>query len=693
MFAQNEKISERQWKRLMTLELFGVTTLLLPAILCGTVRRDGVTALFLGMGLALLYGCLLNRAGKTMRENQRTGKNGGIFYEIFLFLMIVEMIVMGIWVLNLVAEMCRDILLVGSDIRFVLISFALVCAVGACKGMECRGRMAEVLYLFLLVPFLILLILAAGKVEVDRMPPLFTEPVGTIAAGSYEVFLVFQGLMLGFFAMKYVDRAEAFTRVLRYSIISNALFCFALMITAVGVFGLGGAASQRWMAVNLMTTPDFFGGIVERLDVLMVTIWIVSLFFFVSGCMLHGGVMTGRLLRLHRKWTGVLGVAVLVTAGSLLMGNKEYSYYVYVNYMKYIGVPLAVGILLLMVFFSGKRKPGTMAGLLCCCVLLGSLTGCGKRVELDMREFVLALGVDWTGDKVKYYYDGSDTIALETDHFYEFQSAYGQQADKYLDYNHLKVVIIGEKLASDREKMKEFLLYIENNELFARNTKLFFAKEDLEEIFRAGGELDENLGEYLENMYIDSNYYVEEQSASLGDFMSHEHEPDEAFLVPVLSVRSHKPAVEHYGLVREGVWSGTVDVEEANLIFLGNGVKTGWQLIVQEPYAVEMERVSRELAFSGEDAVEAQLTIHVRGNVVNNRVTDEAYKRELETLLEKKLETAYEATVEKWRTWDVLHLYQSLGSHDRRLWKVYQNRKGDFCREVHVRIQVDVTIL
>lgn len=704
MFSSNERISTRQFKRLLTLELFGVTTVLLPAILCQTVKRDGMTALLGGLILVFFYALLLRQVGKHAgRSLQKTLKEKNrLIYEIFLFVMLIQMLLMGIWVLTLASEMSRDILLEGMDLRLVILTFAFVSVIGAFKGMECRGRMAEVIYLYLLIPFLVLLVLAARKANVENVPPIFTEPPKVIANGSYEVFIVFQGVTLGFFALPYLKNQKDFFRGVRKSIVINGLFCFLLLLVSICIFGLQGAASQKWLAVNLMTTPEMPGGIMERLDVLMVTIWIVSLFFFVSGSIFYGGKMTGRLFRLQREKTGVMIMAVLIVAGSMLVESREFAYFVYMNYMKYIGVPL---LLVILVWILWKLKPERLVGVAAALLLVVCLTGCAKGVELEDREFVLTLGVDWDGENVQFYYDtsemgtdsgggegGQSVMKINADAFYQLRSAYGQQSDKYLDCNHLKAVIIGKNLAENSEQLEEFLKYIETNELFARNVKLFFA-EDIESIFALCPDMNTVLGEYLENVYIDSSYYVEGQSSTLGELIGHWHDSGEVLLVPVLQAKAGKPLITNYAVTKQVQWVKQLSIAEANLVFLGNGIHVQVEVPVDKAYMIQLTRSSREIDFRENKLLTAKLTITLQGQVINEEIKSEKKKREIEKALEKKLEDLYASVLPELRPFDVLHLYRTLGLHNRALWEKYQDNREQFLKDVQIDVKVDANIM
>lgn len=56
MFSENNRISGRQMYRLMTYDLLGIGTLLVPQMLAKTAGRDGILSIGIGMAAALAYG-------------------------------------------------------------------------------------------------------------------------------------------------------------------------------------------------------------------------------------------------------------------------------------------------------------------------------------------------------------------------------------------------------------------------------------------------------------------------------------------------------------------------------------------------------------------------------------------------------------------------------------------------------------
>lgn len=69
MFSENNRISGRQMYRLMTYDLLGIGTLLVPQMLAKTAGRDGILSIGIGMAAALAYLWILRRLAPPAQES------------------------------------------------------------------------------------------------------------------------------------------------------------------------------------------------------------------------------------------------------------------------------------------------------------------------------------------------------------------------------------------------------------------------------------------------------------------------------------------------------------------------------------------------------------------------------------------------------------------------------------------------
>lgn len=358
MFSENDKISKRQLQRLLTLELFGMTTLLLPGLLCKRAGRDGLAALVVGMLFVTIFAILMCSLIKKADGDvfgyikKCFGRTGSDFVTLWF---LIQTVMLGSFALCLCGDLIRSVLLTNIDTKWIIISFWLVCTYGASKGIECRGRMSEVIFWPFLLPFVIVLIVAARGIHVEYLTSVLANNKMNLLEGGYEVLVIFQGLLLNLFTLPYLDDKKSAPGCIRQSILWNCFFCACLFLIVVGVFGANTAAAQKWPVIVLMTTTGIFGGFIRRLDVFMIAIWIFALFFLLSGCIFYGQKLTERLFEVKKNKKIDIGVAVLILLGALAVGSKSIAYYVYKNYMFYIGIPVVVLIFILLLII-GKVK-------------------------------------------------------------------------------------------------------------------------------------------------------------------------------------------------------------------------------------------------------------------------------------------------------------------------------------------------
>lgn len=362
MFSENDKISKRQLQRLLTLELFGMTTLLLPGLLCHRAGRDGLAALVVGMFFVVIFAMLMCGLIKKADGDifgymkKCLGKTGSDFVT---FWFLIQTVILGSFVLCLCGELIRSVLLPNMDTAWIIISFWLICMYGASKGIECRGRMSEVVFWPFMIPFIIVLIVAARGIHVEYMSAVLAENEIDVFWGGYEVLVIFQGLLLNLFTLPYLEKKRSAPSCIRHSILWNGFFCACLFLIVIGVFGANTAAAQKWPVIILMTTTGVLGGFIKRLDIFMIAIWIAALFFLLSGSIFYGQKLTEKLFEIKQSIKTDLIIAVLILFGALAVGSRSMAYYIYKNYMFYIGIPVVVLIFILLIIIGSiieRRK-------------------------------------------------------------------------------------------------------------------------------------------------------------------------------------------------------------------------------------------------------------------------------------------------------------------------------------------------
>lgn len=337
-----------------------------------------------------------------------------------------------------------------------------------------------------------------------------------------------------------------------------------------------------------------------------------------------------------------------------------------------------------------------------------SCVGCSESTELEDREFVMAVGIDLDEEGLLFSYDiseeykqGSDSgqeggqksIQVFGDSVWDLTNAYGRQSDKSLDYNHIKAIVLGRELAEDQDKMIELLQFIEKNDLFAQNVKVFVANNGASELWQ-DTELEESIGKYLEKLYENSDYYVEEQSCSLGEVFTYWHNYDEVLLIPILQQQNKKPGISGYAVMKGCAMKKELSEEEANLVFLGNGIKLKSHIVTDSHYVIQIDRIRQEMVYSGTEQILITITLNIRGHVINKQVEEKRILRETETAMEESLNASFKefVTAQRGSSMDYFHTFLKLSQNQKTLWLKYRSDREAFSDHTIIEIKTNVTL-
>lgn len=337
-----------------------------------------------------------------------------------------------------------------------------------------------------------------------------------------------------------------------------------------------------------------------------------------------------------------------------------------------------------------------------------SCAACGENTELEDKEFVMAVGIDMDQEGLLFSYDlsqeykeGSDSsqeggqksIQVFGKSVWDLINAYGRQSDKSLDYNHMKAIVLGREVAENQEKIIELLQFIEKNNLFAQNVKVFVADNRASELWQET-ELGEPLGEYLEKLYENSDYYVKRQSCSVGELFTHWQNYDEVLLIPLLQQKNKKPEISDYAVMKACAIKKELSEEQANLVFLGNGIKLKSHIVTDSHYVIQIDRIRQEMIYSGNDEIVIEITLNIRGHVINKKVEEERILQETETAMEDSLNRSFAEFVRTQREseMDYFRTFLKLSQNNKTLWMKYRNDRKAFSQNTIIEIKTNVRL-
>lgn len=341
-FSGNDKISPRQIRRAVTLELFGVSSLLLPGYLAETSGIGGVAAMLIGGAAALALLGAWNRIAASCdfsveeelkhRENDRRPNTLWI-RRVMQIAAGTGLVGMAAYVLYLLTVLVRSQLLDAKHEPVILITLTLAGVFGLWKGLEARMRIYEVLFWFLLVPLAVILVIACVSVT----PAYWTvsEMTGLgFFRSCYASFLFFALSALFLFFRPHCSRPERAVRSVRSGLWTALGLNIAVYLILLGVFQQKLLAQMDFPVILLMSVVKLPGEFFERQDAIMTGIWFFCLFALFASLLFYGkellrGGFSGKRAAKQKKqnrtalspefwWSTGCGGAVLAGAFCLL---------------------------------------------------------------------------------------------------------------------------------------------------------------------------------------------------------------------------------------------------------------------------------------------------------------------------------------------------------------------------------------
>lgn len=532
-FAQNESISPRQLYRLYVFNLLGVGTLVLPNNLA-KLGKYGFISIALGVFMAWLFMWIVSEVRERRKNiyDRSFGKTAYAKMLIYDLIIAVYELSQAAFLAWIFVKLIRDSLIPDESFTAVLLVIMAVCAYALSGGVECRARVYEVVFFFVLIPLAAMLLFAISDVRFDYL--MIKDRVGVdfgiadIFAGAYYVFAA----SISVFNILFVR--ERSVSQIRWSvskaILTYAGILFLLYAVLLGSFGKYSLSEIEFPAVVLMSDVQIKGSFFKRADALMLSVWFFTLFSVLNMSLYYA------VLRCENFAKNTAKVIFTFNKNRGFSNNKQLSCDRQKSHDKEkssirsrcIIFVIAVTVTLAYILESGDEIVKKYLGFLMCIAIpvivvltIGlMLTGC-SAVELEERCFptlaavdIVAVDTDETTDKevVEFYYNMDKSYEPEyADDIKTAVDSFEERLSQKADTNHLKVILIGKTLRNNKAAYSDFMEYCKTSKKFPRNTYVCMA-DDINDIF-------DNMGDYYEQKMNKENHEDGEPIITLGTLL------------------------------------------------------------------------------------------------------------------------------------------------------------------------------
>lgn len=358
------------------------------------------------------------------------------------------------------------------------------------------------------------------------------------------------------------------------------------------------------------------------------------------------------------------------------------------------------------------------------------LGGCGNT-ELEERNFPLAAAVTLTKENYQMAFgfeqlkdvadeksekeNTSVLLAEGKDCMELFLHADGENPGE-MDYNHLKALILNRSLLEDEKRLGAFLGYLEEENLFSRNTLLFVTEDEPDQVMEMDTVLKEPVGTYLNERIASDERFKDSEAVTLGSLFRIWENENENLWIPYINCAEDKMILEKYYLMQGRMAAGKVDRETGELALLSEQKMKSYSISLEDAESVTLSNLCYSYAFTEQNGqVTETVTIKADGKYQGNRELlqktkhrdekledlhtdsqDENALLEVEAEIEQILEEKMDAMTEKLQqnqNADGTNSYYKLGAYARDIYLQFQKDWSGYRKNLTVEYHWDVTLV
>lgn len=358
------------------------------------------------------------------------------------------------------------------------------------------------------------------------------------------------------------------------------------------------------------------------------------------------------------------------------------------------------------------------------------LGGCGNT-ELEERNFPLAAAVTLTKENYQMAFgfeqlkdvadeksekeNTSVLLAEGKDCMELFLHVDGENPGE-MDYNHLKALILNRSILEDEKRLGAFLGYLEEENLFSRNTLLFVTEDEPDQVMEMDTVLKEPVGTYLNERIASDERFKDSEAVTLGSLFRIWENENENLWIPYINCAEDKMILEKYYLMQGRMAAGKVDRETGELALLSEQKMKSYSISLEDAESVTLSNLCCSYAFTEQNGqVTETVTIKADGKYQGNRELlqktkhrdekledlhtdsqDENALLEVETEIEQTLEEKMDAMTEKLQqnqNADGTNSYYKLGAYARDIYLQYQKDWSSYRKNLTVEYHWDVTLV
>lgn len=286
MNSPKDTLTSRQLLVIIISVVVGVQIFTMPRALAESAGRDGWLSLLLGGAWAVaaatgtaFLGSLFPRQAPYVWLSRLVGKKGSICLSILggLFYLLVTGVV-----LRLFADVLRVYLLPRTPSEVIMITFLLSVGYAVSHGINPLARVTQIFFLFGILPSFLLMVFFQREVDIGELLPVLADGIGPVVKGFLPAYGTFGGWGIVVLLLQFMDRPQEAVKATLLGVSLTLLLYLGVFVATLATFGPAETRDLLYPVVGLIREMEGIGGFIEKLDLVFLSAWILSVFVTVS---------------------------------------------------------------------------------------------------------------------------------------------------------------------------------------------------------------------------------------------------------------------------------------------------------------------------------------------------------------------------------------------------------------------------
>ena len=187
------------------------------------------------------------------------------------------------------------------------------------------------------------------------------------------------------------------------------------------------------------------------------------------------------------------------------------------------------------------------------------LWGCMDSVEIEDRNYVMAMGIDYDENEEEYIVSLSfpDLKALTGDgdnihypvmvisgkNLKDIEDIYHQMSSKRLDFGQLQAIVFGREVMENRSVLEVMISYMKNHQSFTRTIDVCLSETSASDIVALDESVNGSIGFYLHEMFENNGKAYHYETAMLNDLITAWADENESVKMAVVKTDGQMPKI------------------------------------------------------------------------------------------------------------------------------------------------------